>query len=260
MYKRDNLGFIDLDALGCTLIKNQIVIIDGHTYYYKDSTVGAFKELVVDELAKGFNFKCAFYDLASFDGRCGLISKDLDSDGQSFMPMEDLLSIFLDTKNYITLSKHNNLDDIGLVLSYYYPEDVVQRLLSQLDELYLFDLMIGNPDRNCSNYGLVTRDGVVDVVIFDNELAFDTDVLYDDKNLLRRKGNGKDDPNDVSSSFVKEKLKLISDDNIERIFGQVEAKIGTPINSGIKSEFRTFFRRSGTLLSKRFSNSNVKQV
>ena len=61
---RDNLGYIDLDEMGCEY-QSGTFFIEGEKYYYKDSAAGAFKELIIDELAKDAGIVCAFYDLAS---------------------------------------------------------------------------------------------------------------------------------------------------------------------------------------------------
>ena len=256
-FKRDNMGYIDLEALGCVYNKGTVTI-NGETFYYKDSGIGAYKELVIDELAKDFGLNCAEYDLASFSYRCGLISKDLNRGNDQFIPMSELLSEFYHTSNYRTLRQYNNLDDIGVMLEQKFDYPTSKRLIEQLNVLYIFDIIVGNSDRNCTNYGIQYHDGELNIMILDNELSMDSDVLFMNEYQLKR-SRGKDDLADISYSAVQDYLKLVSNENLDDIFGRVERKIQSTINEGIKSEFKTFFGRSRIVLSKKIPKSHVKQ-
>ena len=120
--------------------------------------------------------------------------------------------------------------------------------------------MVGNTDRNCTNYGIQYDKGSLDIVIFDSEQSLDTSVFYMDEYQLRRRRGHNDDLSDLSYSDIKESLKLISDENIDSVFERVERKIQAPINEGIKSNFRTFFRTSRTVIGNRVHKQSVKRV
>lgn len=253
--KRDNLGFIDLDALGC-VCQNGTVIIYGELFYFKFCDIGAYKELVIDELAKDFGIRCAFYDLASFGNGCGLISKDLNADGK-FVSMSDLLSGFYKTASLSTTKQYNNLYDIGFMLEQSFDHKTFQRLNKQLEELYLFDILTGNSDRNVTNYGLQYHDGTVDIVILDNERCMDSDVIYEDKFQLKRRRND-DGISGLSWDIVNDRLKFISDEHIDEVLGRVEQKIHGTINDGIKCKIKSFFKDSRTVISKKIPKQSVK--
>ena len=260
--ERDNLGYLKLDGMKIENVDDyspSMVTINGERYYYKDSTIGAFKELIIDELAKDFDIECANYDLASFSYRCGLISKDLNSGNQEFIPMYEELSKFYHTTDYRTIKYYNNIDEISIMLESKFDNETYQKLMDQLDSIYIFDILTGNSDRNSTNYGLLYRNGSVDLVILDNEFGMDTDVLYSEKYQLKRSRN-RDSILDVSCEKIKRGLELISDEHIEDVFDRVEEKIHTTINEGIKSKTRTFFRTSRFVISKKLPQSYVKQL
>jgi hypothetical protein len=237
---------------------SDIFFLDGKKYFFKVDSVGAYRELVIDEFARDLGIRCAEYDLASFSDRVGLMSLDMNTHGR-FVPMEDFLREFYHKTTYKELAEVNNLDDIGVMLETIFDRETFNRLMNQLEDVYLFDIFVGHPDRNCSNYGLLFTDSSVDVIIFDNDRSMDYDVIYEDDFRLR-KSRTETDLDSVSSEKITRFLEVFSTGNIDSAISRVEEKIDSTINEGIKCEIKTFLRTSSAFLSKKLPEKYVKQI
>ncbi len=135
-------------------------------YYYKlalPSLEGM--ELVIEDLAKLVDIKCANYEMLKIDDMYFYISLDVGYPNQ-----------------FITASslgiKSTNLYDI-----WDYLEKISfnnsKELMLKIIKIYLFDILIVNPDRRYINWGfIINNNKILDVCILDNELSFTFNNLY----------------------------------------------------------------------------------
>ena len=130
---------------------NLTIDINGTKYYIKkakDEVDGI--ELVIEELAKLVNIKCAHYERVKVDNNIYYLSEDLGKD----KPFS------------------NKLNDIFNALEATYPNQIVF-LIDEIVKIFIFDSLIINYDRSYYNWGFnYDKNGISDVVIYDNEFSF----------------------------------------------------------------------------------------
>lgn len=258
---RDIQGFINLECLndGYLIYNNYIddkkrvmnFIYDNENYYFKINTSpnSLYNELIVSELAKDYGISCADYDLASLDNTTGVLSKCVIAENDTYYTMEEILE---KVYGYVPI-KNNNLEDIWYALSTRYDEVTVFHLMNQIVSLFLFDILIGNRDRNVTNFGIIeNNNGVSLAPLFDNEtILSDTCIDYGGYSLavsrddffycawdLEEEDNFLYKFLNISDSrYIKlfeEKLWIIEKENLLKVFSRIENKIKSNIPSEIK--------------------------
>ena len=251
-FKRDNLGFLIIDVPN-KYYGEKVIFIDGEKYFFKEASRELYKELVVDELAKDMGINCVSYDIADVLGRYGLISKDLNSGNNRYIPTINVLSSFYQMDYYPLLKQYNNLRDISFMLSHMYDPITAKKLIEQLEKICIFDRLTGNPDRNITNYGFIYNDETVDFVILDNTACMDTDAINDDEYLLKISHN-KDDFYDYFSDKIPLFLEYINEDHIEDAFKRVEMKIHAQIDEKTKRNIKEFFNTNKRIMSRSYED------
>ena len=224
----------------------------GKRYYFKEVKAinQSYNELIGYELAKDFGLEAIPYDLASYNGHIGFLSKDYMQDG--YVRLEDLL------KNYYGSSEDkNNLDDAATMLRDTYPPEVAEKIINDLLDLLMFDIVIGNYDRHDQNIVIDTKNGKL-APISDNEMMLDSDAMYSQWYGFRMSADDKYTLDSFlsyldSAGLVRfaKKVLIIQSNNIQSIMSRVEKKIGHPMNEYIKAEIvKKFSEYSGFLLRK----------
>lgn len=146
-----------------TIIKeniNKFVILNGKKYYVKEAPTNyETTELIAQDLAKLLDIKCAKYESVNIDGTFYYLSEDLNEQGKLipidvFMPNKlSLIDCWISLeKNFLNADK----------------------LMYDIVKIYLFDILFLNSDRHFGNIGLLQTKENVEVVMLDNEFAFDT--------------------------------------------------------------------------------------
>ena len=260
---RDNDGYLVLDKLAFQMVDDNlshlIFYIDGVKFYFKEiSNVGIYNELIIEELSKDFNIECAHYDLANYKGIKGVISEDFIKDNK-FIPMTSIIGNYY--KYNEDFNKHNNLMDIWSALDYKYKdENISNKLMDDIVNMYLFDILVGNGDRNIGNYGIIeTKDEVKLSPIYDNENMLSHISLFngeycvgvdDEENIFSDDYTGSDNKflikflKQSSSEYadlLKNKLWIISQDNIDKVLKRVEDRINCKISENIKNDIKAEF-------------------
>lgn len=256
---RDENGFIKLDD---SMIRDYPVFpikINDKKYYFKrflpiDEESSVYDELIADELAKCYGINHVHYDIAVCNNIDGVISEDFIKDN-NYITMKEIL-----TNVYGESEEKNTLEDIWNALEQYKINNrnltsaEVKYLMDKIVDIFMFDILIGNTDRNTENYGFLIKDNNIDIApIFDNEFILDT-CYTGDYGFTLYVDHDSEDYDDVkqssyffrisSSEYLdrfKEKLWIIDEENIENVFNRVEKRTKSKIEEKIKNRHRRDF-------------------
>ena len=278
---RNEDGFIDINSLiemESTKIKylNRVktkfcLTINEGRYFFKPvkHREYLYRELIAEELAKDFNIPCAHYDIAVFNDFTGVISKDIFKKYDNHFYLSQLL---------IT-EKYNNLEDIwDMLLLSYRDESIVEKLMKQLVDIFMFDVLIGNTDRHSENMELLENEnGVNFSPIYDNLFMLKVDAMKygiysltvdrddteskirhdENSNLLYRFLNVSDRSYE---EIFKSKLWIISEENISKAISRVEKRIKCEIDEDIKESIKGDFAMNNMYINRVLKRVDEKKA
>lgn len=263
--KRDSYGIMDLDNLDISDItyirfgnyKNFSFVFEGEKFFFKtcNGLMNIYNELLAEVIAEKYGVNCVHYDLGSFNGMIGVVSKNFVAENDSFYHLSSFIDDF-----------HNNVEDIIQVLKYHYHDmNIINNLRSQLINILVFDILIANHDRHTDNLGIIESDmGVNFCPLFDNELMLDyRSIFYGeysldiDNDILTKNLITKLIVSDctVYKDKVVDNLKLISPESILDSLNIVENRIQSYINPYIKKSILDSFNSNYIELNKGLSEN-----
>ena len=237
-------GYIELEEIRCSAgltasMPGRVRIIDGTNkveiegkeYYAKKCGLDFYSELFAGEIAKELNIPCAEYDVTFFDDDFRLISEVKDNN--SYL-VEDILKTVYntnDTRNY------NNLSDIRRAIASFFNKTGcdISAIPNELNNIYLFDIILANPDRNPTNLKVnIIDDEIHFVPLYDNANIFSHDDTTYDSNYTLGVSHDKVEKNDLLEylktypemvDVLENYLLLLNPKNIEDCFKNIENKI-----------------------------------
>lgn len=203
----------------------------GKKYYFKvsKSLDSIYNELIACKIAKKMNVPCCEYYPAEHNGFVGVASEYYED--EKAITMEE----YLKSKFGSNIRVHNNLTELTACFYTDFSEKVASRLTTELTNIFIFDAIIGNADRNSTNYMIIIDgENTRMAPVFDNENMLDDHAIYDgdyslgvderdytdgDKfNVLYKFLDRADD--ETYNRFVRA-LRLISNDSIAEIFAEI---------------------------------------
>ncbi len=203
----------------------------GKKYYFKisKSLDSIYNELIACKIAKKMNLPCCEYYPAEHNGFVGVASEYYED--KKAITMEE----YIKSKFGSNISIHNNLTELTACFYTDFSEEVALRLTTELTNIFIFDAIIGNSDRNSTNYMIIIDGENTRLApVFDNENMLDDHAIYDgdyslgvderdytdgDKfNVLYKFLDRADD--ETFNRFVAA-LRLISNDSITEIFDEI---------------------------------------
>lgn len=239
---------------------------------YKNTS---YIELVLEELAHDFGIPSVHYDLATLNGREGVITKYFKKKDCKYLFGEELLKEYVEEGLKISednfsvwdsaVLSHNSLEGIWRALDYRYRnsknrESIVWHLMSRLVDIFIFDILTHQKDRHSYNWGIVESEGKIDIQpLYDNELAFDdikelpplvSESLKEEEPLHFSHYDHSTEEAlveflEVSGSRyiekLEEKLPLIQEENIASVISRVEKRIGCEIPQFVKEHIQDCF-------------------
>lgn len=245
---RDDFGAVDLDLL---YKDNQIKVIkpflgshaiieyQNSIYYLKyiKSLYTLYNEMLAEFLAEDYGINVTYSDIFTYDGNYGMMSKEIKNNNDLYIPMTDIIE-----------DHQNNLEDIWYGLcKKYNDQNIVEQLMEQIVNLFIFDVLLSNSDRHISNYGLIKNDKTISLApIFDNEYVLSSLEGYYSLGI-----DSNDYRNDQGIHFllkfleisdsryiklIKSKLWIISKENVLRTIERIEKRIGSSMQQNIKDE------------------------
>lgn len=212
----------------------------GNNYYYKADKdfEYAYNELIAKKIADRLGIPCCEYYPANYKKNQGVVTKMFDT--KNYIPMIDILE-----KYYSASSKsqdnENNLEDIWYAFDQMFDEETTARLMDELVNIFLFDVLIGNIDRHNENIGIIVDEkGARFAPLFDNEGMLDYEAINDGEYCLGiEKGDAFGynlDPQEnliykflkVSDTIYTERLAqmlpVISEKSLKEIFAELKSE------------------------------------
>lgn len=254
---RDSFGAIILEELeqdknynlikplykdNTTLKRKSIIEYNKDLYYIKlycgDDIV--YNELIAEEIAKDYNIPNSFNDLVSYNGDLGNISKNIKDNNSTMVALSAYIN-----------PEENNLEDIQRIFIHLFDKETYVRLVDQLFNIFIFDILIANIDRHTDNLFIESYDDNINFSkLLDNEymlssdsicfnyytlgvdnMDFNSDCEYNMlKKFLEKYGDT------IYFDLLKSKLWIIEPENFELILKRVEEKIQAPIVGGIREK------------------------
>ena len=252
-------------------IGNDILIefnYNNETYFfkYKESST-PYNELIVFELATDFGLSCVKYDLAILLENEGVLTKNYKKKDSNYILGEQILSdywIQYKQDSWDT-APHNNLDDIWDALEYRYQKhsnknEIIERLMKKIASIFIFDIITCQADRHSLNWEVEERNNFIDIgPLYDNELIF----TFEEKNQVSLTINDSSSgdlltelkaflkvSDKIFVDLLKEKLWIISEENLKSVFKRIEDKIGYVIPKGEKKYYLNRFNSHKEMLEK----------
>ena len=273
-------GFLKLDGCRCkksSYIGQYYVYIDGEEYYFKP-TKSCYNEIVTYYILKFLGIDACSVDLATLNGRYGVISKSLRKEGVNLVSGNVILRSYLsnslrfiekmgfDNRYYRSLKLYylnalsrpfktiNSLDIIWQALEYRYKDEInISEVMDQFVVMHLFDIIVNNVDRHEWNWMIEESDeGIRLAPLFDfdcclkeNYKVFEMGVNFDD---LYYDGKIMDSARDRLANFLDvssyDYLYLFLNmfnkvvNNFDIILSEVEEKIIRRIPVYVKKKMR----------------------
>jgi len=219
-------------------------------YYFKyNKEVLPYNELVANELVSDFGLPTVEYDLAILGKEKGVISRSFERDNFSYISGQKLLSS-IDIKDGFYDPYSNDLESIWYALEYRYRNhsnktEIVEKLMYRIVSLFIFDILLHQYDRHSHNWQIEEGPDYIDIApIYDNEYKFSRKInvvhLTIDDNGNNLNENLESFMKVSGSEFVdlvKEKMWIISDGNLEKVFERIGDKTGYPMPEDIKKYY-----------------------
>ncbi len=214
-------------------------------YFFKPSSFFVF-EILCEMIAKKLGIDVLHYDLASYDGVLGLVSKNFKDSDSAYMSEMDLNYLYYSHINteemdmyYSPRTNSNSLLFVWHSLEDYlngraYKEENVKELMGELTKRFCFDLLTLQIDRNEENTCFKDDGNNLSLVpLFDNELSFRNNILYkmgvnDDFILSREKVISefcKTTDSDTLNSFLT-MINSVSVEDISSMLDSIKDKYG----------------------------------
>lgn len=234
--------FFDLDKLDIEIKhyrhfgRGMTFSYKGEDYYFKTlkNLDNIYNEILAKKIADRVGIDCCEYYLASFEDNLGTISKMFSK--EHYLSMSTILQTV-----YGLDQNRNNIEDINYIFDKYHFVDSSERLKKELINIFLFDALIGNCDRNSDNYGLIIDGDIKFAPLYDNENMLSDYAIYDGDYSLEISRNDQGnmlykllDDNEYARKRLKEMLPIIDEDSLEEIF--VELSKDYEINPIIKEK------------------------
>lgn len=233
--------YCDLDKLEIIELSRKKVInfiYNKKEYFFKPADYEhILKELVAEKIANRFDIACCRYFPAIYKNTTGIASESAYGLYETgYRTMEE----YYEENGYSPNLKMNNLQMIWDLFdaTIDIPPTTVKKLMDQVTDIFIFDALIGNIDRNYKNFGII-QDGRKTRMapIFDNENMLNdysiTSGKYNltiekDETIFNTPGNFLYKFLDISDKYylerLKEGLKIISEESLIEIFKELKTE------------------------------------
>ena len=268
-----NINEIDAKLLYKDSNKSEILFNYNDKYYFFKTNLSSedrYNELIAEKIAKKLGIKCANYYLGEYCNQKGVVSEVFDVKYYKSMD-EFLYSVYGDE-----CFEKNNLEDIWNALLINFNQEQTEKVMDDIVNVFLFDVIIANNDRHANNLGLIIKNNNVELApIFDNDNMLREIAMNDGAFFLgiERKDyynylNGESKKDNVFDKFIKisdseyiERLKnmlsVISDDSIIEIFKELE-KEGVKISKEKQLDILNRFRKNYNIIEKKIDKNKTR--
>jgi len=278
--KNKNVDITNIDTIiqsplvKTTANSNNMLLLelDNELYYFKyKKFISPYNELIINELAYDFGISTVDYDLAILNGNKGVLSKNFRKDDAIYITGEELLNDL----DYDFFGRANNLETIWNALecrykNHFNKREIIESLMNKLVDIFIFDIMVGHTDRHALSWEIEEYNNMVDIIpIYDNERIFIScqgntilSLLVDDDSdniLVKNLETFKKISSEEYCEFIKNKMWIISDKNLEAIFARIESKTGYFIPQGMKDYYLKEYREHRKELEKVLDDENIRK-
>lgn len=245
-------------------------------YYYKYELVSnPYSELIGSFLLDDLNIGHVSYDLAILKDKKGNISKNFRKENVKYISGLEILENYTTARDSL-IGIYNNLEDIWRALELYFKDyknrdEIVANLMDKLVDLFIFDILVSNSDRNPTNWTVTIDNDKVDLgLIYDNAriglntrnnpvLAMNVDETVDD-NLYANLEHFLKISDASYRERLEDRLKIISEENIINVFDRIKDKTGTEMSNVDKEGYLKFFNRHREKILEIMENTNRKSM
>ena len=235
---------------------------DQKEYFFKYDYLTSkfyYNELMAYYIAKDLGLDCVKYDLATIGSYKGVISENYREVDAKYTSGYEIINNFFG--HYAAMMGKTTLEEIWIALEEYYKErpnmqEIVSSLMSQVVKMFIFDEMVGQSDRNTTNWEVVEHsNGKINLSpLYDNSRIVCCDI-FDLSPLIKVDDNPrKNQLNDImlghfidisSSEYLNlfsSYLWVIREDNIDKIIKQIEEETECPMPEKLKMRYQEYFK------------------
>lgn len=135
---------------------------DGTKYLFKygASNYEIWAELLTTELASQCGFDVAEYDLATYKGKIGVVTKDFKKEGELIISGDRFINSIkeiLEENNIHHDLKENSVENIMFALGTYSLNQSTSELFQQILNIWAFDGLVLESDRNNTNWSILKQ-------------------------------------------------------------------------------------------------------
>ena len=264
-------------------LNRKIYFKDNSTFKPQMSVKSPYNELIAEELAKDFGIECAHYEVAGLEeGGKRCFSEDFIGD-KFAITFEDMqYSLWVNNPKFderVTIElirdmlevfpkdvDESRIDSEDIEKYHKYKrsltEEEINKVMDEVNKIYVFDVLIANSDNNPGNFGIMLdENGVTPIPSFDNEMILNNHAMskgafamLPDSEVVKNKSDYSDPfdviihyfqkpENEKYADLFKDKLWIISEENIEDVIKRVETRTKTTIDENTKNEYKERFRK-----------------
>lgn len=262
----------DLDKLPIKILKKDSAIeffYNNKIYFFKAcSNERILKEILAGKIAKRFGIACCHYIPASYKGIEGVVSEAAYGIMDSGYREMDTYIIEKNPFDPITdFFSKSNLEDLWN--EFYYdpniPPKIVKRLMNEVTDIFIFDVLIGNADRHGQNMGIILNGVDTHMApIFDHDRMLSNMAIKEgDYCLSVEPGDTQLDTNinylykflDISDKAyhkrLKEGLEIISEESLLEIFKEIKSE-GIDVDNDLVEEILEKFAANREMINHYF--------
>lgn len=206
--------------------------LNNKKYFFKEIShlEKLYNELIAQEIAKRVKIPNCKYYYTEVDEYIGVSSEYFEH--EKAMTIEEYLKTKVKEEN---VSDYNNLEDLWNFFTIDFGFEKAQKLIDSLINIFLFDAVLGNCDRNVTNLQIIVdKDNPFFGPLYDNENIASEEALYGNYSLgVDREDYKNIDNHNILYKFLdqcskehKDKLLRylyeIEEDKLESIFIKIE--------------------------------------
>ena len=241
-------------------------------YFFKTNLLSTdrYNELIAEKIARKLGINNVKYYLGEYGKYKGVVSEMFDV--RNYYSMDYFLNdIYKD--NCI---ERNNLEDIWNALALKFDFDTTKKIMDDIVNIFIFDVLIANSDRHPGNLGLIIKNGRAEVApLFDNDSMLRIHAMENGSYFLGvEEGDfkyyiGEERKENILEKFIRisgseylnrlrDMLPVISEISINEIIKELESE-GIIIENYIKNIIKENFKKNYEIIEEKINNKSVKK-
>lgn len=268
--------YLNLDEMPIKVLEEKKAIqfiYQKKIYFFKYATPEMIlKELVAEKIAKRFGVACCHYMPATYKGFQGVISESAYGIWDfGYQEMFNYLRRY-NPDEFNSFFWNYNLEDIWN--EFYYdpeiPSSVEKKLMDELTDIFIFDVLIANCDRHGENLGIIKNGKETHMApVFDNDKMLSDAAINEGKYCLAIEAGETfiNTPVNFLYKFLnisdksyherlKEGLKIISEESLIEILKELKDE-GNTFDSSLLEDMLERFRKNKEMINNYFESKKI---